>query len=474
MKLSDKSRIAIVGGGPAGSMAGFFLMELSQRIGMKIHVDLYEPKDFSRFGPAGCNMCAGVISETLVQTLAAEGIDLPSRVVQRGIESYVLHTSGCQPVTVATPVDDMRIATVYRGSGPQEPTGRLDWRSFDGYLQELARQHGVRIIQQRVTDLKWNDGRPEVICRDQEGEVYDLLIGAVGVNSNLLKKFEGMGFSFQSPTTSKGFLSEIHLGKEQVQNYLGNSMHIFLLDIPGLKFAALIPKVEYVTICLLGDRIDRPLVEKFMRSAEVRRCFPADMAWCPDDLGCEVGQACHCGPKLNLGPALHPFADRVVLVGDSVVSRLYKDGIGAAYITAKACAVTSLFLGISANDFHRHYGPVIRRIARDNKIGKIVFFITVFYQKFQFLRRGMVLMVRQERGETSNHRLMGRVLWDTFTGSATYREILFRSLHPSFILKLIVSTLTAALWPGAMRWHANQEEKKIGGLESGVKNPVKE
>ncbi|MBF0109151.1 MAG: hypothetical protein HQL76_08255 [Magnetococcales bacterium] len=462
MKLSDNSRVAIIGGGPAGSMAGFFLMELSQRIGMKLHVDLYDPKDFSRFGPSGCNMCAGVISESLVQTLAAEGIDLPSRVVQRGIESYVLHTSGCQPVTIDTPAEDLRIATVYRGSGPQELKGRLDWRSFDGYLLELARQHGVQVIPQRVTDLKWNQQRPEVICRGASGEVYDLLIGAVGINSSLLKKFETLGFSYAPPPTSKGFLSEIHLGRDRVQEYLGNAMHIFLLDIPGLKFAALIPKVEYVTICLLGDRIDRPLIEKFMRSNEVRRCFPPDMAWCHEDQGCELGQACHCGPKLNLGPATNPFGDRVVLIGDSAVSRLYKDGIGAAYITAKSCAVTALFLGISADDFHRHYGPVVRRIARDNTIGKVVFFFTVLYQRLRFLRRGMVYMVQQERQWPSGRRLMGRTLWDTFTGSATYREILFRSLHPIFIFRVVLATVMTLIRPGMVGKSDDRHGRKIG------------
>ena len=36
-------------------------------------------------------MCGGIISETLVQTLATEGIELPPNVVQRGVDSYFLH-----------------------------------------------------------------------------------------------------------------------------------------------------------------------------------------------------------------------------------------------------------------------------------------------------------------------------------------------------------------------------------------------
>ena len=37
-------------------------------------------------------MCGGIISESLVQNLAAEGINLPTTIVQRGINAYMLHT----------------------------------------------------------------------------------------------------------------------------------------------------------------------------------------------------------------------------------------------------------------------------------------------------------------------------------------------------------------------------------------------
>lgn len=449
VELTKNARIAIIGGGPAGSMAGFFLMAMAKRVGVSISVDLYEARNFSRFGPQGCNMCAGVVSESLVQTLAAEGIDLPSKVIQKGIDSYVLHTSNLKPVRIDTPADDLRIATVYRGSGPQEPTGKLLWTSFDGYLLDLAVEQGVRVVPRRVTDLTWEHDRPQVITGKHPGESYDLLIGAVGVNSSLLHKFEALGFGYRAPTVIKGFLSEIHLGEEMVQRYLGNSMHIFLLDIPGLKFAALIPKIEYVTVCLLGEKIDKKLARQFMESPEVRSCFPPDMPWDFEDRICQMGQACHCAPKLNLGPARSPYSDRVVLIGDSVVSRLYKDGIGAAYITAKACAVTALFHGIGAADFKKHYAPVCRRIAYDNKIGNLIFFITLFYQKLRFLRRGMVQMVTQEHDMAYAARRMSRFLWDTFTGSATYREIFIRAFHPVFLVRLLVATLSSIVKPNS-------------------------
>ena len=441
MKLTENGRVGIVGGGPSGSMAGFFLLELAERIGLSLHVDIYESRNFDKFGPAGCNMCAGVISESLIQTLAAEGINLPAMVVQRGIEGYVLHTSDLPTATIPTPMDELRIATVFRGGGPKEPSGDQSWSSFDKYLLERAQKRGARVIPRRVTGISWDKGRPTISGNDGLHKTYDFLIGAVGVNSPTLKQFGSLGFSFEEPQITKGYLSEIYLGVENVQRYLGGSMHIFLLDIPRLKFAALVPKVEYVTICLLGQHIDKTLVEQFMTSPEVRSCFPPDLEWSYTDKSCDMGQACHCAPKLNLGPAKHPFTDRVVLVGDAAVTRLYKDGIGAAYITAKACVVTALFFGISKQDFHAQYRPVIDQISIDNRIGRFIFWITLFYQKWNFLRRGMLLMVSEEAFLPGSRRIMSRVLWDTFTGSSSYREILYRSAHPLFAYRLLSATI---------------------------------
>jgi 2-polyprenyl-6-methoxyphenol hydroxylase-like FAD-dependent oxidoreductase len=90
-KLNNGSRVAVIGGGPAGTFFTIFLLDMAERVGLDISVDIYEPRDFLNPGPAGCNMCAGIVSETLVQMLAAEGIILPGTVVQRGIDSYTLH-----------------------------------------------------------------------------------------------------------------------------------------------------------------------------------------------------------------------------------------------------------------------------------------------------------------------------------------------------------------------------------------------
>ena len=136
LELKSGSRIAVLGGGPAGSFFSYFLLEMANRVGLDLHLDIYERRIFSTIGPAGCNMCGGIISESLVQTLATEGINLPTSVVERGIDSYVLHMD-VGDVRIDTPLQEKRIASVHRGAGPKGMKEKK-WESFDAHLQQLA------------------------------------------------------------------------------------------------------------------------------------------------------------------------------------------------------------------------------------------------------------------------------------------------------------------------------------------------
>ena len=122
MRLEDGSRVAVVGGGPAGSFFSLFLLKCAANVGIELEVDLYEPRKYTAIGPGSCNHCGGIVSESLVQLLATEGINLPSHVVRRGIDAYVLHTD-LGSVQLETPFHEKRIAAVYRGAGPRGSTG---------------------------------------------------------------------------------------------------------------------------------------------------------------------------------------------------------------------------------------------------------------------------------------------------------------------------------------------------------------
>lgn len=423
LRLTGGSQVAVIGGGPAGSFFSYFLLEMANRVHLDIRVDIYEPRDFSLQAPRGCNMCGGIISETLVQYLAAEGINLPSTVVQRGIDSYMMHMdvgSG----RIGTPRQEKRIAAVHRGGGPRGIRERR-WDSFDGYLLSLAVEKGAQIIPKRVIGVDWIDGRPQVQVPGGEAREYDLLAVATGINTSALNLFKDANFDYQPPGTTKTAIREYYLGMDTIGQYMGSSMHVFLLDLPRLEFAALIPKGDFVTVCLLGKSIDNELLKDFLNTPQVRSCFPPDWHW--DEL------ACNCMPRINIHGSAQPQGDRIVFIGDCGVSRLYKDGIGAAYRTAKAAAKTAVFHGVSEDDFAQHYWPTCKAIENDNNIGKFIFIVVRLIQRFQFARRGVLRMVSREQQNANGNQRMSGVLWDTFTGSAPYRDVFLRTLHPAFL-----------------------------------------
>jgi len=424
-QLASGSRIGVIGGGPAGSFFSYFALTMGRLLGMEFTLDVYEPRDFSNPGPGGCNMCGGIVSESLVQNLATEGIQLSSDVIQRSIDSYFLHMD-TGDVRITTPLHEHRIASVHRGGGPRGAV-ELKAGGLDGFLLDLAQQHGAQRIRRRVESLGWEpDGRPRLKAGGED-RIYDVVAVCVGVNSTALKMFEAAGISYIAPPASKTYICEFCLGRATITRELGTSMHVFLMNLPRLEFAALVPKGDYVTLCMLGEDIDRELINSFVESREVKQCLPANWT-IPADY-------CHCSPKISVGSAHRPFNDRIVFVGDCGSTRLYKDGIGAAYRTAKAAARTAVFKGVSAKHFQKHYWPVCKAINNDNRLGKFVFAVTRQIQKTTFARRALWRMVAREQLTNGGARRMSSVLWDTFTGSAPYRDVLLRTLHPAFVAR---------------------------------------
>ncbi|MHC4077594.1 MAG: cyclic nucleotide-binding domain-containing protein [Planctomycetota bacterium] len=424
LKLRDGARVGVIGGGPAGSFFGYFLCQMAERVGLDLQVDLYEPREYACPGPKGCNMCGGIVSESLMQNLSTEGIHLPSSVILRRIDSYFLHMD-VGSVRIATPLQEMRIAAVARGSGPAGLPEPQD--SFDAFLLDLAKKRGVRQVQERVAEVGIDNELPRLRTTKGTEASYDLLVSAVGVNSPLLKNLEGLR-NYTPPKRTKAYVAEFHLGEAMIERYLGNAMHVFLLNLKRLDFAALIPKSDFVTLCLLGDGIDKSLVDAFLASKEVKEVLPPH--W-------ELPKKhCHCSPHLSVSSAVQPFGDRVVFVGDCGTTRLFKDGIGAAFRTAKAAAKTAVFGGIAADDFQRSFWPTCKTIHADNRLGKIVFGITTQIQKRRYARRGLWRMTSREQKLRGDKRRMSMVLWDTFTGSAPYKSVFMRSMHPAFLGRL--------------------------------------
>jgi flavin-dependent dehydrogenase len=443
--LQDGSRVAVIGGGPAGSFFAYFLRKMADAVDLDLAVDIYEPRSFSYCGPAGCNHCGGIVSESLVQILAAEGIVLPDTVVQRGIESYVVHMD-VGDVSIESPVHEMRIAALYRGNGPREG-GDTQLESFDGFVQGMALEHGARVVPQLVTGLEWEDGHPQLKFADHATARYDLVAVAAGVNSRIMEMLDNHPEGFEPPRTTRAYICEFRSTEQEMRSMLGSSVHVFLLDIPRFEFAAIIPKGPFATVVMVGDAIDEELVHRFLSDPVVRRTLPTNAVPC----------VCSCRPLINLGARRRPYGDRVVLIGDSGITRLYKDGIGAAFRTGKAAATTAVFHGVSRAGFEKHFWPTCRNIARDNAVGKVMFATNTLMKNSRVTRRAMLHMAQREQFREGARPHMSALLWNMFTGSAPYTEMFRGTLHPGFIAHLLASLVTA-FRPPRIRHAVNGKE----------------
>jgi flavin-dependent dehydrogenase len=425
--LKDGSRVAVVGGGPAGSFFSWFLLKMAQAVDLDIEVDIYEPRSFSYCGPAGCNHCGGIVSESLVQILSAEGLVLPGSVVQRGVESYIVHMD-VGDVAIESPVHEQRIAALYRGNGPREG-GVTGMESFDGFVQAKATGRGARVVRQLITAVENRDGFPYLVFPDRQGASYDLLAVATGVNSNFIDRLDGLGFGFKPPVTTRGYICEYRSSEEEIRRVLGRSVHVFLLPIPRFEFAAIIPKGPFATVVMVGEDLDEELVNAFLTDPVVRNTFPTESTPC----------VCSCKPLINLGASSRPFGDRVVLIGDCGVTRLYKDGIGAAFRTGKAAATTAVFHGVSGQEFEKYYWPACKRIVNDNRVGKVMFATNAIMKNSRFARRTILRMARKEQSVAGASPHMSSLLWNMFTGSAPYLEMFRGTLHPGFLYHMAIS-----------------------------------
>jgi flavin-dependent dehydrogenase len=270
-----------------------------------------------------------------------------------------------------------------------------------------------------VDQVQFRDGRPVLYSKKQELMHADLVVGAFGVNSATPKQFAGMDIGYQEPPVITAAIAEIHMGVDNVAEYFGNSIHLFLLPDPGLKFAAMIPKGAYVTLCILGSKVNANTVSEFLEKPLVKGVLPK---------ASDYSVECRCLPKMNVGAPKRPFSDRMVMCGDAGSTRLFKDGLGAAYLMGKAAAKTAVFQGVSSSDFQRGYYPTYKSIIVDNYFGHFMYAVIGLYRSIGLLTSAMVKVVEKEQCGAREDRILSGILWDMFTGNERYKTIFAQSL----------------------------------------------
>ncbi len=434
--LRNGSKIAIIGGGPAGSFFAYFATRYAAEMGIDVSIKIFDRKSFCQRGPRGCNMCAGVISENLFNKLEEEEINIAQYCVQREIEGYCFQTQDDSvllhhPVSGHTP----KIVTVFRGNGPvQSPhDGNV---SFDDFLLNHVKERGVETVFEIVKELKLpaqKGGAVKVIYGDGDSRNEidaDLVVGAFGVNTGMMEKVGKMDFGYKPPKTVRTCQCEIMLSPEYIQKTFGNNVFVFALGKKELKFASITPKADYVTVNLVGKTdLTRNNLIDFLNHPAVRRLMPE---------GWDIPESfCMCISKIPVTYAKHPCTDRVVVLGDASISRSYKSGIESAFNMAKLSAYTAFKYGVSERAFmNGYFKPAKRLLARDNLYGIIMLKINDYLTSQKQITNTNIKIIKSGKDkETANQ--INEILWNMLTGNRPYKEIFYMAMNPRLVLKML-------------------------------------
>ena len=93
LKLGPETRVAIVGGGPAGSSFALYLLHYCEAQGFHPQITVFAERNVAASGPKGCKGCAGILSQVVLKKLQRVRIDPPSPKSSRpSIEQYLVHS----------------------------------------------------------------------------------------------------------------------------------------------------------------------------------------------------------------------------------------------------------------------------------------------------------------------------------------------------------------------------------------------
>jgi len=461
VSLRDGDCVAIVGGGPAGSFFAIHLLQEAKRRNRRLDVVIIEKRGQTDQGAdsfqcRGCNFCAGGISPRLDAALQEYGLVVPEEVIQCHIE-HVWIQGQWKNFRLRVP-KGMQMYSVFRGSLPSRRSGRPG--GFDAFLLGEAAKKGARVLYGKVEAIAYAaSGMPRLMLRSKSGERLSLEAGfvaiATGINSHgcldyaddaLITSLKCLNPEFVPGKSRKAFIFELEVGED----YLARQMHreVYFLEYASKRLAlehtALVPKGRFLTVAMIGKCIDRAslpensqqIVRDFLTLPQIERILPG-LAAAPI--------ACACAPRMTATTAESPFGDRFAIIGDAVGSRLNKDGLFSAHVTANRLARTVLDDGVDRKALAQGYGKAIRWLAADNRFGRIVFGAS----RVAFTRPVLSRITYQafateckERDERS--RPLSAVLWKIASGTADYREV-FREMCGYGVLRSVLAGAAVTL-----------------------------
>ncbi len=442
MYLRNGSKIAIIGGGPAGCLFANFANKLARQQGLDVSISIFEWRQFARPGKASCNMSVGVLGENILQKFDSMGLSIPNRCIQTEIKGYHFITRGDRvSLHHPKPGHRPRIVTVFRGAGPLQSHFEHDV-SFDNFMLTTARERGANVIQEEVKDVILPQ-RPEdkvtvIYGREARELRADLVVGACGINTSTMEIFERMHFGYVPPRTIRTCIIETNLDKAfMATKHDTNIIHVFAVGMKDIQFVSLTPRGDYLTIAIVGKSdISIQQVKQFLS-------YPALLRTLPQGADALKHASCICFPKISVSTPAQPYSDRLVIIGDAGVSRSYKNGIESAFTVAQLAANTAFQQGVSKEAFRKgYYEPACNIFTRDNLYAKVMFKL---FDLFASREHHLSEMMRF--GKIHNERWVAKQinsgLWKLVTGDAPYREIFMELFGARLQCAILPATIGA-------------------------------
>ena len=422
-----KSRVAVIGGGPAGSFFALYLMHYARQTGKNFEITIYQERDFSGLGPTGCKGCAGLLSMGLAENLKELKLTIPDEIIQSKLERYAVH-SPYSSISISNPEKGVKIYSIYRGGGPR--VSIFDHNvSFDGWLLAEAQKQGAWVEHQRVSRISV---KPEARVEVAGAKIdYDLIVMASGINGRQLPV---TGHNYVPTKTLTMAQDELYAGADAVTTKLGNMAHVLLIPNSGLVFSTLVPKGDFINVSLLSTGKRPVSVTDFLNHEMVKRILPE-----------KYERACGCRPRTLISPAHNYYADKFVAIGDAAITRLYKDGMGSSLLTAREAARAVVLHGSNRQSFRRYYQPFCGNLTRDNQWGRFLFAVNDRAKESRTFLLAQRRLIGNEQYNTAGLQPFTRAAWGMFTGNYDYRSIARMMLNPLSVAKLSLALLIESL-----------------------------
>ncbi len=387
--LRDGQRVAIIGGGIAGSAFARQLLLHAQKENRNIEVVMVNSTN--------CNYCGGLVTPLARQALQdLYNLELPDYLVLKWIQNCLyINASGSAEIKLHTPM-----AGILR-------TSRFGLVGFDDHFKENILQgigdslchnfvsYEPTIVTKisRLPDKKW------VLClskKDANGKPInikaDVLVMAGGIRAlhrPMMQEFTAIS-GYHPPPTMTACVTEIDTTKA-VYNYIGDRMVIVDNIIPG-GVVALIPKGPWwMTLTCLGVQLKKEDLATIFDHPSIKEYIYLPNA--------EQSAKCHtiCPAKVFTGSSHNFYGDGWLCVGDMTgYGRVLKDGYFAAFLEGALAAQTLIYHGSDKTALRKQYHMPLQVFDLDNSFGMLLFKLNCRIQGNGIISRLLVKAAHRE------------------------------------------------------------------------------